>query len=93
MIRQFWEEFVKWRKDSYKAGSNVTINEQLYEVHGKYGFWMHMPNQPAKYGFKIVMTCDLRTRYMLDTSPYTGKSTNIRTGFAEYFVKNLIEGN
>lgn len=52
---------------------------------------MYIPNKPAKYGIKIVMICDVATKYVLDAIPYLGKSTN--TGgkpLALYIVEELV---
>nr|CAI5828859.1 unnamed protein product [Callosobruchus analis] len=35
-----------------------------------------MPNKPNKCGMKIVMLCDIATKYVLNASPYLGKATN-----------------
>ena len=43
--------------------------------HSSYGpaFRMYIPNKPAKYGIKIVMLNDVKSKYMLSAIPYLGK--------------------
>ena len=53
-------------------------------------FKMYIPNKPAKYGIKIVMLCDNKSKYMLNAEVYLGKGTNTKElGLAEYFIMNL----
>ena len=51
---------------------------------------MYIPSKPNKYGIKIVMMCDVGTKYMINAIPYLGKGT--RTGglpLGDYFVREL----
>ena len=51
---------------------------------------MLIPNKPAKYGIKIVMLCDNKSKYMQNAEDYLGKGTNTKgLGLAEYFIMNL----
>jgi len=53
---------------------------------------MYIPNKPSKYGIKIVMICDVKTKYMFDAEPYLGKDTRTNgLPLAEYFVKSLTK--
>lgn len=89
-IREIWEELIFSCKTLYKAGSYVTIDEQLLAFRGRCPFRMYIPNKPAKYGIKIVMVCDAGTKYMIDASPYVGKKTiTTNMPLAEHYVKSL----
>nr|CAI5821428.1 unnamed protein product [Callosobruchus analis] len=91
-IREIWDELISNCKSSYKPGSYVTIDEQLLAFRGRCPFRMYIPSKPAKYGIKIVMTCDAGTKYMLDAEPYLGKHTNTDgKPLGEYFVIKLTE--
>ncbi|KAJ8909642.1 hypothetical protein NQ315_015334 [Exocentrus adspersus] len=56
--------------------SYVTIDEQLLGFRGRCPFRMYIPNKLSKYGIKIVLVCDVSSKYMFDAMPYLGKSTN-----------------
>ena len=90
-IRSIWDQLIDNCKNSYKAGSYVTIDEQLLAFRGCCPFCMYIPNKPAKYGVKIVMVCDAGTKYMIDASPYLGKKTKKGDNMplAEHYVKTL----
>jgi len=77
-IRSIWEELISNCKIFYKAGSYITIDEQLLAFRGRCPFRMYIPTKPAKYGIKIVMVCDAGTKYMVDASPYIGKKKLIK---------------
>ena len=36
-----------------------------------------IPNKPAKYGLKLVMLCDVESKFKLNAIPYLGKSGNL----------------
>lgn len=92
-IRYIWEIFIKQCRDLYKPGSYVTIDEQLLAFRGRCPFRMYIPNKPAKYGIKIVLTCDVRSKYMIDASPYLGKngSATINEPLGSYYCKLLTK--
>nr|BDT63058.1 MAG: piggyBac transposable element-like protein [Trachysalambria curvirostris nimavirus] len=74
-IRGLWEKFIGHCIKNYEPGENVTIDEQLLAFRGRCSFKMHIPNEPAKYGLKIIMVCDAKSHYMFNASPYLGKGT------------------
>ncbi|XP_067614094.1 piggyBac transposable element-derived protein 4-like [Eurosta solidaginis] len=92
-IRNIWELFIKQCRDLYKPGSYVTIDEQLLAFRGRCPFRMYIPNMPAKYGIKIVLVCDIRSKYMIDASPYLGKKTGITINepLGSYYCKLLTK--
>lgn len=89
-IREIWDQFITRCRDVYKPGSFLTIDEQLVGFRGRCPFKMYIPNKPDKYGIKIVMICDVKTKYMVDADPYLGKNT-ITGGqpLSEFYVKKL----
>lgn len=74
-IRGIWEEFLTCCRNNYKPGSYVTIDEQLPAFRSCCPFCMYLPSKPDKYGIKIVLLCDVKTKYMFDGCPYVGKHT------------------
>lgn len=75
-IRAIWEEFIEACRKNYSPGSYVTIDEQLLAFRGRCPFRMYIPSKPNKYGIKIIMLCDVKTKYLIDGMPYLGKQTN-----------------
>ena len=51
------------------------MDEQIIGFKGRCGFKMYVPNKPIKYGIKIMMACDARSKFMLNAIPYLGKYT------------------
>ncbi|GBP74980.1 PiggyBac transposable element-derived protein 4 [Eumeta japonica] len=45
-IREWWEVFIQICRDSYKAGSYLTIDEQLLGFRGRCPFRMYIPSKP-----------------------------------------------
>ncbi|KAG7165310.1 PiggyBac transposable element-derived protein 4-like 8 [Homarus americanus] len=95
-IRNFWDEFVSKCHIHYIPEDALTIDEQLLAFHGRCLFWMYIPNKPAKYGIKLVMMCDVDTKYMLNAIPYLGKqSTTLQASKGlhqgHYFTKELTK--
>nr|CAI5845220.1 unnamed protein product [Callosobruchus analis] len=89
-ISEIWDEFIEACRKSYKPGSYVTIDEQLVGFRGRCPFRMYIPNKPSKYGIKIVLLCDVSTKYLIDASPYLGKSTKTNgKPLADYYVEQL----
>lgn len=89
-IREIWDQFIAKCREVYKPGSFLTIDEQLVGFRGRCPFKMYIPNKPDKYGIKIVLICDVKTKYMIDADPYLGKNTS--TGgqpLSEFYVKKL----
>ena len=51
-----------------------------------------MPNKPAKYGCKFFNICDVKTAFLCDSIPYTGKSvenSKNETEIGKKMVENL----
>ncbi|XP_066138360.1 piggyBac transposable element-derived protein 4-like [Euwallacea fornicatus] len=91
-IREIWNTFIETCRTSYTPSSYLTIDEQLLGFRGRCPFRMYIPNKPSKYGIKIVMLCDSSSKYMIDASPYLGKSTH--TGglpLSNYYIKELTK--
>ena len=89
-IREIWENFIQNCKACYNPSEFCTLDEQLLAFCGHCPFKMYIPNKPAKYGIKIVLLCDNKSKYMLNAEVYLGKGTNTKgLGLAEYFIMNL----
>ena len=57
----------------YKAGTNVTVDEQLVTFRGRCAFKMYIPSKPGKYGLKLWALTDCETYYCLNLMPYVGR--------------------
>lgn len=89
-ISNIWEMFVSNCVKSYKPCSYVTSDEDLVGFRGRCRFRIYMPNKPNKYGIKIVMVCDVVRKYVINASPYLGKSTATEAApLADHYVTNL----
>jgi hypothetical protein len=64
------EEVEVKSRSSYKAGANVTVDEQLITFRGRSGFKVYIPSKPGKYGMKVWMLCDAETGYCMNLQPY-----------------------
>ena len=73
-IRTLWDMFIEYCGKLYTPHASLTVDEQLQAFRGKCPFRMYIPNKPAKYGIKIVMICDVESKYMLNGIPYLGKN-------------------
>ncbi|KAK3892689.1 hypothetical protein Pcinc_003481 [Petrolisthes cinctipes] len=53
---------------------------------------MYIPSKPAKYGIKLVLINDCKTKYLLGCKPYIGKEQTRLTagvGLGHYYTKEL----
>ena len=95
-IRTIWDTFISNCTNNYNPSSAITVDEQLLAFRGKCLFRMYIPNKPAKYGLKLVMACDVESKYMLNAIPYLGKSVNTASivkeiGMGHYYAKELTK--
>lgn len=89
-FRDLWNLFIAACQENYKPGSHLTIDEQLLGFRERCPFRIYIPNNPNKYGIKIVMVVDNSTKYMVDAEPYLGSCTKTDgLPLGEYFVKKL----
>lgn len=63
-IRDLWDKLIDKCQANYSPGKCITVDEHLLGFRGRCGFRTFIPNKPAKYGVKLVMTCDVDTKYM-----------------------------
>lgn len=89
-ISDLWDKFINNCTASYKPSAYLCIDEQLVGFRGRCPFRIYIPNKPNKYGIKIIMVCDVATKYVVNASPYLGKSTKTNgVPLANYFVELL----
>ena len=75
-IRRVWDLFIEACGTHYIPHEFLTVDEQLLAFRGHCPFRMYIPNKPAKYGIKIVMANDVKSKFMLSGIPYLGKQGN-----------------
>lgn len=91
-VREIWDLFIDSCRKNYCPGTYVTIDEQLLGFRGRCPFRMYLPSKPNKYGIKILMLCDVKTKYLIDGSPYLGKDANDSgLPLAAFFTKQLTK--
>lgn len=74
-IRSVWDRFISDCKKHYVPHETLTVDEQLLAFRGRCPFRMYIPNKPAKYGIKLVLANDVRSKYLVGGIPYLGKET------------------
>ncbi|XP_066946112.1 piggyBac transposable element-derived protein 4-like [Macrobrachium rosenbergii] len=91
-VREIWDKLISNCTAHYSPGEHITINEQLLGFSGRCPFRIYIVNKPAKYGIKLIMVCDAKTSYMLNTLPYLGKYTQPPHGMAlgHYVTTKLV---
>ena len=71
-IREMFETWDSYLRDSYTCGSSMTVDEQLVCFRGRCPFKQYIPLKPGKYGIKIRTICDSICSYTWKMQVYTG---------------------
>ena len=74
-IRVIWDIFIGDCGKMYVPHETLTVDEQLLSFHGNCPFRMYIPSKPGKYGIKLFLICDSKSKYMLSAIPYLGKES------------------
>ncbi|XP_013198532.2 piggyBac transposable element-derived protein 4 [Amyelois transitella] len=89
-IKELFDHIVETSKKLYSPCDCTTIDEQLLGFRGRCPFRMYIPSKPDKYGIKLLMFCDAKTYYMINSIIYTGKDSTPRgIPVAEYYALEL----
>lgn len=89
-FREVFEKSINKMKELYVPSEYTTIDEQLVGFRGRCPFKMYIPSKPNKYGIKIVMCCDSKTAFVIDTEVYIGKCSTPRdVPVAQYYCDKL----
>lgn len=93
-VREIWDIFIEICGKMYISSENLTVDEQLLAFRGRCPFCMFIPNKAAKYGIKIVLANDSKSKYLVGAIPYLGKqvtkpSPGVNLG--HYFTKELTK--
>ncbi|XP_066962208.1 piggyBac transposable element-derived protein 4-like [Macrobrachium rosenbergii] len=64
-VREVWGFFNRNCGRLYVPHENLTVDEQLLGFRGRCPFRMYIPIKPAKYGIKLVLINDSKTKYLL----------------------------
>lgn len=65
-IRDIWNELISMCKSLHPASTYTTSDEQLFTFRSRFRFRMFIPNKLVKYGIKIIVLCDMATKYITD---------------------------
>lgn len=71
-IRKVWNIFIEACGTYYIPHKFLTV-EQLLALRSCCPLHMYIPNKSEKYGIKIIMVNDVKSKYMLSGIPYLGK--------------------
>ncbi|KAK3894203.1 hypothetical protein Pcinc_002021 [Petrolisthes cinctipes] len=91
-VRSIWDSFIERCRWMYTPGENLTIDEQLLAFRGRAVFRMYIPKKTAKYGLKLILCCDNKSKYLLGAIPYVGKQEPPPQGdlsLGHYYVRQL----
>ncbi|KAI4830991.1 hypothetical protein KUCAC02_002592, partial [Chaenocephalus aceratus] len=92
-VRKVWDRFVDNSIASYRPGSDITVDEQLFPTKSRCPFTQYMPNKPDKFGIKFWLAADVDSKYMLNGFPYLGKDASrpATQRLGENVVLRLVE--
>ncbi|XP_045453461.1 piggyBac transposable element-derived protein 4-like [Melitaea cinxia] len=97
-IRELWDKLISNFQKWYTPGSYIIVDEQLVGFRGRCPFSMYIPNEPDKYGIKLVMAADVNSKYVINAIPYLRKGTDpqgqpLATFFVEKNTSTLYGSN
>ncbi|KAJ4930775.1 hypothetical protein JOQ06_025083 [Pogonophryne albipinna] len=92
-VRKVWDRFVENSIASYRPGSDITVDEQLFPTKSRCPFTQFMPNKPDKFGIKFWLAADVDSKYMLNGFPYLAKDASrpATQRLGENVVLRLVE--
>ncbi len=74
---------------------NLVIDESLMLWRGKLLFKQYIPSKRHRFGVKLFILCDCKTKFILDFIIYTGSTTEIKDfpslGISGSIVMTLME--
>ncbi|XP_067124403.1 piggyBac transposable element-derived protein 4-like [Centruroides vittatus] len=65
-----------WKSYFYPY-ENVCIDESLFLWKGRLSFKQYIPSKRSRFGIKLYILADCKTKFVLDIIVYTGKTTEI----------------
>jgi len=83
--------FVSNSQRSYIPEDSLTIDEQLFPTKARCRFTQYMPDKPDKFGIKLWVLADLKTKYCLNVIPYLGKDEARVSSLWMHVVMSLME--
>ncbi|KAK3883287.1 hypothetical protein Pcinc_012324 [Petrolisthes cinctipes] len=70
-IRELFDTFMEKCHKHYTPSEYLCVDEQLLGFRGRCPFRMYIPSKPAKYGIKLVLINDCKTKYLLGYNWFT----------------------
>ena len=67
--------FLVWPIFTYLPHKECSVDEAMIAFRSRLGFWQYMPEKPTKYGIKIWVRADSRSRFVNGFNVYVGKPT------------------
>ena len=68
-----WNTFIENSILCYKAGENITIDEQLFPSKARCRWTQYIASKPDKFGIKFWLAVDCASKYLVNGFPYLGK--------------------
>ena len=75
MISETRNAFAKNCRKCNVPSCDLTVDEQLVPCKTRCPFVQHMPNKFDKFGIKIWLLADVRSKYLCYGKPYLGKDS------------------
>ena len=72
-LRELFESFTANSAIHYIPNCFITIDEQLVPSKNRCRFLQYIPSKPDKYGIKVWVAVDCKTKYICNQFPYVGK--------------------
>jgi hypothetical protein len=94
-IRWLHEEFTTNCMQVYQPNPLLTVDEQLLPMKNRCKFIQFMPQKPDKFGVKMWVIVDVKTKYCIRYFPYLGSQgahERGQTPLGMFVVKSLMEG-
>ena len=88
LVSTVWDKFIKNSQNSFKPGTFITVNEQLFSTKARYRFIQYIPNKPIKFGIKIWLAFDVETEFVIN--PYLGKDEKRKSSINSWILYESI---
>lgn len=76
LVNDIFEPFRVNLTKCYNPHESVTIDEQLFPCKARCPFTQYIAQKPDKFGIKFWLAADVKSKYLLNAYPYTGKDSS-----------------
>ena len=90
-IREVFETINACFRQNYSPLIHLTVDERMVGFRDRCPFRVYIKSKPARYGLKLWVCADVKTSYILNIQPYTGKICGVKESRqGERVVKELV---